>query len=151
VETATDAAIRDLEGRTLVGLPEQLSKVIYLSSTRDYNTGEYRHHGLESRYGRQAAHEALARCHETAFRDLLMGRLSGLVNQLASYIETTGADRETVLQNWSQLQAYRVLIPATCDSLSADVFATNLKIALEILRLAPPAVPAHSPGAPPPR
>jgi hypothetical protein len=132
-ESAVEAAVRDLEGRTLTHLQGELTRLVYLSSTRDYNTGEYQHEGLAQRFGAQAAQLALAQCHETAFQDLLNSNLSSLVAQLATYIDSTGADREKVLNSWRQLQAYRVLIPGTCDDLSADLFITNIKIALEAL------------------
>jgi hypothetical protein len=132
-ESAVEAAVRDLEGRTLAHLQGELTRLVYLSSTRDYNTGEYQHEGLAQRFGAQAAQLALAQCHETAFQDLLYSSLSSLAAQLATYIDSTGADREKVLNSWRQLQAYRVLIPGTCDDLSADLFITNIKIALEAL------------------
>lgn len=132
-ESAVEAAVRDLEGRTLAHLQGELTRLVHLSSTRDYNTGEYQHEGLAQRFGAQAAQLALAQCHETAFQDLLNSNLSSLVAQLATYIDSTGADREKVLNSWRQLQAYRVLIPGTCDDLSADLFITNIKIALEAL------------------
>jgi hypothetical protein len=132
-ESAVEAAVRDLESRTLAHLQGELTKLVYLSSTRDYNTGEYQHEGLAQRFGAQAAQLALAQCHETAFQDLLYSSLSSLVAQLATYIDSTGAEREKVLNSWRQLQAYRVLIPGTCDHLSADLFITNIKIALEAL------------------
>jgi hypothetical protein len=132
-ESAVEAAVRDLESRTLAHLQGELTRLVYLSSTRDYNTGEYQHEGLAQRFGAQAAQLALAQCHETAFQDLLNSNLSSLVAQLATYIDSTGAEREKVLNSWRQLQAYRVLIPGTCDDLSADLFITNIKIALEAL------------------
>ena len=134
-ERITEKAIRDLENRTLANLQSDLSRVVYLSATRDYNTGEYRHEGLALQFGAAAAQRALARCHESAFRNLLDTGLSVLVDQLAAYIESTGADKERVLQSWRQLEAYRVLIPGSCDSLSGDFFVSNIKIALEILRV----------------
>jgi hypothetical protein len=62
---------------------------------------------------------------------------------LAAYIESTGADRERVLDNWRRLEAYRVLIPGNCSPLSADCFITNIKIALEVLRLGAPPAPGN--------
>jgi len=41
------------------------------------------------------------------------------------------------------LQAYRVLIPNACDDLSAELFTSNIKIALEALRAEPAVAPAH--------
>jgi hypothetical protein len=126
-------AVRDLENRTLGHLRGDVTKLVYLSSTRDYNTGEYQHEGLAQRFGAQAASLALEQCHEAIFHELLQTNLARLVAELALYIESTGAQKEKVLESWRQLQAYRVLIPRTCDSLSADFFVTNVRIALEVL------------------
>jgi hypothetical protein len=138
-----DAAVQDLHDRTLAGLNGDLTRLVYLSSTRDYNTGEYQHAGLADRFGPDTAQHALALCHEAAFRDLLDLNLANFIGQVAAYIESTGADRERVLDAWRQLQAYRVLVPRTCDRLSADFFASNVRIALEALRTVQRAVPAH--------
>ena len=139
----TDAAVRDLQERTLADLPGQLTKLVYLSSTRDYNTGEYQHAGLADRYGDEAARRALEQCHQAAFQDLLHTNLADLVKQLALYIESTGAEQERVLDAWRRLQAYRVLIPSACDTFSAEYFISNIKVALEALRASLPPVPAR--------
>jgi hypothetical protein len=138
-----EAAIQDLHDRTLASLPEVLTRLIYLSSTRDYNTGEYQHAGLADRYGPDTAQKALARCHQAAFENLLYTDLADLVRQLAAYVESIGAERDQVLDAWRGLQAYRVLIPNACDDLSAELFTSNIKIALEALRAEPVVAPAH--------
>jgi len=131
--SAVEAAVRDLQNRTLARLRGGLTKLVYLSSTRDYNTGEYQHDGLAQRFGARAAQRALEKCHESTFQDLLHASLPELVTQLAMYIDSTGGERERILNSWRRLQAYRVLIPSTCDHLSADFFVTNIKLALEFL------------------
>ena len=140
-QSDVDAAVRDLEVRTLSHLRGGLTKLVYLSSTRDYNTGEYHHDGLAHQFGAEAAQQALAQCHANAFHELLYSDLQTLVSELATYIESTGADRERVVQSWRQLQAFRVLVPAQCDELRADFFVSNIRIALEVLQL-PAAQPA---------
>ena len=137
------AAVQDLEERTLAGLNGDLTRLVYLSSTRDYNTGEYQHAGLADRFGSDAAQSALARCHKQAFAGLLELSLAHWVGQLAAYIDSTGAERDRVLDAWRRLQAYRVLVPEACDEFSAEFFASNVRIALEALRVAPAAVPEH--------
>jgi len=132
-ESELQAAVRDLELRTLASLGGGITRLVYLSSTRDYNTGEYQHDGLADQFGAPAAQRALAQCHEAAFQDLLYSSLPALVAQLATYIDSTGAEKEKVLHSWRQLQAFRVLIPGTCDELSADFFVSNIRIALEVL------------------
>ncbi len=131
------AAIRDLEERTLEELPGPLARLVYLSSTRDYNTGEYQHAGLADRFGLVAAQQALAHCHQSVFQKVLYASLADLVQQLGTYIESTGAEKEKVVNAWRQLQAYRVLIPGGCDELSADLFTSNIKIAVEALTCEP--------------
>src|ERR1700733_12890309 len=106
-ESEFDAAVRDLQTRTLANLRGGITRLVYLSSTRDYNTGEYQHDGLAHQFGVQAAQRALAQCHEAAFKDLLYAGLPALVAQLAAYVDSTGADREKVLQSWRKLQAFR--------------------------------------------
>jgi hypothetical protein len=138
-----EAAIRDLEDRTLTNLPGKLTRLVYLSSTRDYNTGEYQHAGLADRFGAVTAQKALQHCHESVFEEILAMDLADLVQQLAQYIETTGAERDKVLDTWRRLQAYRLLVPAGCDELTADLFASNVKIALEVLRIDPAPTPAE--------
>jgi hypothetical protein len=146
-----EAAVRDLQNRTLANLGGELKRLIYLSSTRDYNTGEYQHEGLAFRFGEETAQRALAHCHELAFQDLLRTSLEEFVRQLAAYFDSTGTARDKVLHSWRQLQAYRVLIPTNCDPWSGDLFVTNIKLALATLGLeAPPAVDGRS-GEPPPR
>ena len=140
-ESQFEAAVRDLETRTLANLRGGLTRLVYLSSTRDYNTGEYQHDGLAHKFGAQAAQGALAKCHQAAFQDVLYSSLPTLVAQLATYIESTGAERDKVLHSWRHLQAFRVLVPETCDDLNADFFVSNIKIALEVL-----GSPAAQPG-----
>jgi hypothetical protein len=135
-----DQAVRDLQDRTLADLNGDLTRLVYLSSTRDYNTGEYLHAGLADRFGSASAQRALAHCHEAAFHQVLDVSLAQLVSQLSAYIESTGAQRERVLDTWRRLQAYRVLVPQTCDEFSAEFFVSNIKVALEALRVVPTAV-----------
>ena len=137
-DSMVEAAVRDLENRTLANLRGRLTKLVYLSSTRDYNTGEYQHEGLAQRFGAEAAQQALAQCHQAAFEDLLSDSLVALVEELVTYIESTGAQKEKVLSSWRNLQAYRVLIPSTCDPLKADFFVTNIRIGLEVLGVRAP-------------
>jgi len=75
VEAEVEVAVRDLETRTLANLRGGLTRLVYLSSTRDYNTGEYQHDGLTHQFGAQVAQLALAQCHQAAFQDLLYSSL----------------------------------------------------------------------------
>jgi hypothetical protein len=129
-----DAAIHDIMNRTLAGVSDDLSRLICVASTRDYNTGRYHHEGLASHFTEEVAESALETCHKELFQQLTLNTLEDLVRQLESYITSTTAPPMMVVEAWEKLQPYRVTIPLECDSLSVEVFFSNIKCALAILR-----------------
>ncbi len=138
------AAAEDLRRRTLVHLPLSLERMIYLASTRDYNSGLYHHEGLASRFSAEAACEGLADCHRQSFSELLAAPLEDLVRQLQAYAESTQALSSNFVTTWQELEPYRAAVPIGTDPLAAQFVFSNLKVALAIFasRLAPrPAAP----------
>jgi hypothetical protein len=135
-QASTDDAARDLEQRTLAALPCALSRLVYLASTRDYNTGQYRHDGLARTFTIEISKEALARCHGAVFRGLTLQSLAEVVQDLQTYLRSTQEDQGKILEAWDRLEAYRVLVPATCGAMERELFVSNVKIALEVARSA---------------
>jgi hypothetical protein len=127
------AAADDLHRRTLADMPQPLSRLIYLASTRDYNTGLYYHHGLALRFSEEAACEALADCHREAFEELVAASLEELVYELESYLKSTRVAAGDFIVAWKGLEPYRVAVPVGIDSLSSELVFSNLKVALAIL------------------
>ena len=148
------AAYDDLLKRSLSKVSCDLARLIYLASTRDYNTGLYHHDGLASRFSEEVACEALADCHREAFRQLLTSSLEDIVDQLQAYMEGSRIDPVDFITAWGGLMPYRVAVPAQTDPLSAEFLFSNVRIALAILenrfRMTPPAAPGalqpRSPG-----
>jgi hypothetical protein len=128
VEWAAD----DLRRRTLAHMPAPLERMIYLGSTRDYNTGLYYHDGLASRFSDEVACEALANCHREAYRQLLSSSVEDLVRQMDCYIESTGTAPRDFIAAWKSLQPYRVAVPAATDPLAVEFLCANVRIALSI-------------------
>src|SRR5215469_2469363 len=126
-------AVTDLEARTLSRLPGEFSRLVYLASSRDCNSGQYAHEGLSYHFGEIAASKAMAVCHERVFEELVYCPLEEMVQKLHDYIASTCERPENVLKSWSRLQSYRVTIPSECDELAAQTFWSNVKIALMIL------------------
>jgi hypothetical protein len=141
------AAADDLRRRTLVEMTQPLERLIYLASTRDYNTGLYYHQGLAARFSEEAACEALAGCHREAFEELVDASLEDLVHELEAYLQSTRVAASDFIVAWKGLEPYRVAVPVGIDSLSSELVFSNLKVALSILeaRLLVRSKPAASP------
>jgi hypothetical protein len=126
-------AVQDLQNRTLSSYPRALDRLIYLASTRDYNTGVYYHDGLAAKFTEDVACQALADCHRAAFKELACSTLKDLVAQVEGYQESTHTHLAEFITAWQKLEPYRIAIPVESDPLSAEFLFSNLKIALAIL------------------
>jgi len=105
-----------------------------LASSRDLNTGRYSHDGLTFHFSETVASKAMALCHKEIFDRLVYASLEDLIEELSSYISSTDERPQDFLKSWEHLGSYRVTIPSECDELEADVFLSNLKMALAILQ-----------------
>jgi hypothetical protein len=126
-------AIRDLENRTLAKLDGDFARLVYLASTRDYNSGRYEHDGLSFRFTKQVAEEALETAHREVFVSLALSTLEELVGQLEQYIRSGCAQPVELVASWNDSEAYRILPPAQDDPLTIKLFTSNVKIALGIV------------------
>jgi len=127
-------AYEDLWQRTLAKIPGDLNRMIYLASTRDYNSGRYHHAGLEATFGYEAVKQALETAHQDIFWKLTRSSLEQLVGELEVYIRSSGESPEELLRTWRTLQPYRVAIPLEVDAMAAQLLLSNLKLGLEVLQ-----------------
>ncbi len=126
-------AVEDLHRRTLSKLPRALDRLVYLASTRDYNTGVYYHDGLASVYGEDAACQALAECHRETFRELIGTSLRELVLQMEDYMASVDLSANRFIAAWKKLEPYRVTVPVESDPLAAEFLFANLRTALAVV------------------
>lgn len=131
--TNVEAAREDLNNRTLARIGPEFARLIYLASTRDYNTGRYYHDGLAFQFSEEAAAQALSDAHREVFQDLALSPLEGLVDQLQAYIRSVGVEANEVIRAWESLEPYRIAIPIGSDPLTTSFFLANVKIALAIV------------------
>jgi hypothetical protein len=128
------AAYDDLLQRSLVKLPGDLARLIYLASTRDYNTGNYHHDGLAARFRPEAASKALEIAHRDTFFRLSAYSLEQLVDELEAYLNSSHEVPEDVLRTWQKLEPFRVAIPVDVNPAMARLFLSNIRLALAIWR-----------------
>ena len=131
----SDAVIRDVNDSVLAYLPNDLTRLVYLASLRDCNTGHYFHPQISQQNDSTSASHALRLCHEEVFARLMTTPLSEYVAQLVGYIYYTHADKARVINTWKSLQAYRATVPLAISELDADFFFTSVEAALEILHV----------------
>jgi hypothetical protein len=129
-----EQVVEDLQGHTLEAMTGMFSRLIYLASLRDYNTGRYHHYGLETRYSSEAVDEGLRHCHAQAFEALLALSLQEQTQDLLRFFESLKADRSRLVEVWQRLRAYQMLPPEGCHPLARELFNKNVEIILEVLR-----------------
>ena len=128
------AAYDDFLQRSLSKLSCDLARLIYLASTRDYNTGTYHHDGLASRFSPETAAKALEVAHRQIFLQLSAYSLEELVEQLRIYFEASKDGATEILRMWQKLEPYRIAIPVEVNPAVARLFLSNVRLALAIWR-----------------
>src|SRR5216684_4539655 len=91
-------AYDDLLNRSLSRISCELGRLIYLASTRDYNTGNYYHEGLASRFSPQVARKALELAHRQAFYKVSRFSLEDLASELEAYLRSTRENPQEFLR-----------------------------------------------------
>lgn len=124
----------DFRARTLSRIPSALERLIYIASTRDYNSGMYQHEGLAARFGVEAAASALEYAHWEAFQAVSLLSLRRLTEELQKYMDSSREQPGAFLNAWQKLEPYRVAVPLRAHPAIAELFVSNVKIALAVLR-----------------
>lgn len=132
-----EAALRYARHAILEALPNDLTRLIYLASLRDCNTGVYLHPELSRQNGLGTADQALRICHEEVFARLMATPLADYVSQLEAYIRYTNAEKTCVLGTWRSLPAYRATVPLGASSLETEFFFGSVDVALLVLDTRP--------------
>jgi hypothetical protein len=127
-------AYEDILQRTLSHISCDLARLVYLASTRDYNTGTYHHDGLAVRFSVEIARKALEIAHRQIFYRVSAYSLKELTAQVEIYVKTSRESHLEVLRTWQKLEPYRVAIPVEVSPAVARLFLSNIRLALAIFR-----------------
>jgi hypothetical protein len=126
--------VTDFTATTLAAIPNVFGRLTYLSSLRDLSTGKYEHAGLAALYPPEAVQEALAYCHRELFQKILETPLPQQENDLRDCLAGMDGTTAETISHWKQLESYRILLPENAPDYLRELFFSNMRVLLEILK-----------------
>jgi hypothetical protein len=132
-EFSQDAVRKDVLRALRVSLPNDLSRLIFLATLRDNNSGHYYHPEVARRFSVEVADQAMLACHHQIYERVVALPLEDLTDQLDVYMATVRAPRERLIDSWTKLRAYRATIPMDIDPISAEIFFMKVGVAVAIV------------------
>lgn len=123
----------ELWRRTLAQIPSLLSRLIYLASLRDFNTGKYQHFGFAQQVGDRASERTIRRSHTNAFDDWLCLSLPEQREQLDRHLDAAEGDREQILAHWKESPPYLSWVPSQALPAQKDLFRVDLEIVIDLV------------------
>jgi hypothetical protein len=127
--------IQDFTTTTLAAIPSLFGRLMYLASLRDLSSGRYEHAGLFALHPEEAVQQALVKCHEEVFERILETSLAAQEEDLRACLEAMPDSLRLTVSHWQRMEAYRVLLPEQSPDYLKELFCSNLRALLEVLRL----------------
>jgi len=124
----------DLWKHTLSQIPTVFGRLLYLASLRDVNSGNYRHYGLSSSFGREESGKALRESHEEVFAEWLRLSMAEQSEDLRAYLMTQEDPQGVVIDHWLRSRIYRTQIPGAARESEREHFCHDLKALLETVK-----------------
>jgi hypothetical protein len=132
-ECRLTAVKADILRALTISLPNDLSRLIFLATLRDNNSGHYYHPEVAQRFSAEVADQAMLACHRQIYEQVVALALEDLVDELDAYMATVRAPKERSIESWTKLRAYRATIPMDTDPISAEIFFMKVGVAVAIL------------------
>jgi hypothetical protein len=132
-ECRLSAVTADILRALTISLPNDLSRLIFLATLRDNNSGHYYHPEVAPRFSAEVADQAMLACHRQIYEQVVELGLEDLTDQLDAYLATVRAPKERSIESWTKLRAYRATIPMDTDPISAEIFFMKVGVAVAIL------------------
>jgi hypothetical protein len=131
--SSQDAVKEDVLRALRVSLPNDLSRLIFLATLRDNNSGHYYHPEVAQRFSVEVADRAMLACHHEIYEQVVALSLEDLTDQLDAYMATVRVPKERLIESWTKLRAYRATIPMDAGPISTEIFFMKVGVAVAIL------------------
>ena len=129
----TRRVVEDFTARTLASIPTEFGKLLYLSSLRDFSSGNYVHEGLTARHSCEAVQQALGYCHEEVFLRILEMPLEQQEWDLRACMAGLEGEFWGKLRRWREAEFYRLLIPSESPAYLREIFLANVGALLDVV------------------
>ena len=127
-------ATADLWKHTISRIPTLFGRLMYFSSLRDPNSGNYRHHGMMIMFGREESKRALQESHATTFTEWLNYSLQEKAADLRSYLAALEEPWETVLNHWKHTGIYRTQVPDSASPAENELFTQEIDVLIDLMK-----------------
>lgn len=125
IENAVNSAETDIE------------RLFFLGSLRDAYTGRYLHEGLNALADANEIHSMLQNSHRVLFVSVLKLSLLELSKELRGHFMKLNEPEGETSSLWLEMEPFRDLIPAGCPVTLRELFVSQVRSALEVLRRVP--------------
>jgi len=123
--------------RALSSADTVFEQLIFLGSLRDAYTGRYLHEGWMRVASPEEVHQRLRQAHQVSFESVLRLSVVELGRQLRFHFESIGEPEGKTSLLWLEAEPFRDLIPPECSPVLRELFVSQVKTALEVLRRVP--------------
>jgi hypothetical protein len=124
-------------------------RLVFLGSLRDAYTGQYLHEGWAQIGAADEIHGVIRKFHQAVFEAVLRLPITELANELRLHFRSLNYPERQTAFLWLEIEPFRDLIPQGCAALLRELFISQIRTALEVLRQAPDWEELRGPVAPP--
>jgi hypothetical protein len=125
--------IEEFASQSLVNIPSELGRLMYVAMLRNVSSGRYRHPGLEGSYSEPAVHQALLYCHEELFEKFLELTLEQQEWDLRKGLAAMDAPLDEIAARWLEVEFFRLLVPLGMPAYLRDLFHSNMRLLLGLI------------------
>ncbi len=143
-------SLRRYVARALNSAGNLFARLVFVGSLRDAYTGRYLHEGWSGIASGEQVHATLREVHCAAFAAVLRLPLLEVSRELRCHFQSLNQPESETAQLWLDVEPFRDLIPQGCLPERRELFISQVRIALEVLRRAPDWSELSEPIASPP-
>jgi hypothetical protein len=131
------ASLKRHIARSLNAAGGNFARLVFVGSLRDAYTGRYLHEGWGQVAPAEEVHRSLRTVHQEIFAAVLRLSLLDLAKELRMHFQSLAQPERETAELWLETEPFRDLMPQGCARSLRELFVSQIRTALEVLRRAP--------------